>query len=87
MKQEAAQKLVDWQCQEAFLVFVSGVPPAERNFVILEANETTIGDCHAMGVSAEIAKHVFGSAERGLAIYGPPQSEQLMDEALKQPGL
>ena len=87
VKQETAQELIDWQCQEAFLVFVSGIPPAECHFVIPEANETTIGDRDAMGVSAEITKHLFGSAERGLAIYDPPQSEQLMDEALKHPGL
>ena len=46
-----------------------------------------IGDCDAMGVSAEVAKHLLGSAEGRLAIYHPAQGEQLTDEALKEPGL
>ena len=46
-----------------------------------------IGDCDAMGVSAEVAKHLLGSAEGRFAIYHPAQGEQLMDEALKESGL
>ena len=64
-----------------------GIPPAECHLIVLEANETAIGDCHAMSVSAEIAKHQFRPAERGLRIDHPAQSEKLADEAAKQFGL
>jgi hypothetical protein len=87
MQQETTQELIDWECQESFSVLVSGVPPAECNFIILEANETMIGNRDPMRICPEIPKHLFGSAERGLAIYDPAPSEQLTEEAAKHSGL
>ena len=62
-----------WQSQESFLVFVSGVSPAKRNLVIRERDEPVIGNCNPMSVGAEIAKYLFGSAERWLAIDNPAE--------------
>ena len=87
VQQETAQELIDRQSQEAFFVFVSGIPPSECYFSILEANETAIGNCNTMGISAEIAQHLLGPAERRFQIDDPAQGEQLTDETLKQHGL
>jgi hypothetical protein len=87
VQQESAQELIYGQSQEAFLVFVSGVPPPECDFIMFEAHETVIGNRNAMCVRSQIAEHLFGSAERRFAIHNPAQSGQLTDETAKQPGL
>jgi hypothetical protein len=83
VQQETAQELIDRQSEESFLVFMSGVSPAKRNLVVHERDEAVIGDRHPMSVGAEVAKHLFGSAERWLAIDHPAWAEKLADETSK----
>ena len=87
MQQESTQEFVDVQSEESLFVLVSGISPAEGDFVVHEGNEPAIGNRNAMGVSAEIAKHLIGSAERRLAIDHPSQREKLTDQTPEQPGL
>jgi len=39
--------------------------------VVVEGNEAVVGDGDAMGVAAEIAEHVMGTAERWFGIDHP----------------
>ena len=87
MQQEATQELFGRQSEESFLVFIGGVSPAKRDLVILERNEPWIGNGNAMGVSAEIAQHLLGSAERRLAVDYPARRIKLTDQTPKQFGL
>jgi hypothetical protein len=48
---------------EPLLVALSGVSPAEGDVAIGESNQSVVGDGDAVGVGAEIAQHVFWSAE------------------------
>ena len=66
---------------------MSGVSPAKRDLVIQEGNEPAIGNRNAMGVSAEIAQHLIGAAERWLAIDHPSRRMKLTDQVPKQFGL
>ena len=66
---------------------MSGVSPAKRDLVIQERDETVIGNRNAMGVSAEIAQHLLGTAERRLAVDHPSRRMKLTDQAPKQSGL
>jgi len=75
------------QSQESLFVLVSGISPAEGDFVVHEGNEPAIGNRNAMGVSAEIAKHLIWSSERRLAVDHPSQREKLTDQTPEQPGL
>ena len=68
MQQKATQELIDVQSQKSLLILVSGVAPAERHRVLDEGNEPVIGNCNAMGVGAEITKHLIESAERWFAV-------------------
>jgi hypothetical protein len=86
VQQETAEELLDRQSEESFPVFVSGVSPAKRNPVIGERDEAVIGDCDPMSVCAEIAKHLFGPAERWFAVDHPAWGVQLTDEVSKQFG-
>src|SRR5271163_3088248 len=76
VEQEAAQELVDRQRQEALLVGVGGVPPAEGDVALLEDDESAVGDGDAVGVATEIAQRVFRSAEGRLGINDPVVAEQ-----------
>jgi hypothetical protein len=87
VQQETTQELIDRQSEESFPVFMGGISPAKRNLVIGERDEASIGDSNAMSVGTEVAKHLFGSAERWFAIDNPAWNEELADETAKQFGL
>jgi len=87
MQQEATQEFVDMQSQESLLVFVSGVAPAERHLVLYAGNEPAVGNRNAMGIGAEVTKHLIGSAERGFAVDHPVRRVKLADQTSEQPGL
>src|SRR5580692_7811791 len=76
MEQEAAQELMDWQSHEPFLVAVRGIAPAEGDVAIGESNQPGVGDGDAMGVGAEIAQHMFGTAEGRFGVNDPVVAEQ-----------
>jgi len=83
VKQETAEKLIRRKGHEALLVVVSRVSEAERDLVIVEGDQAVVRDGDAMGVSAEVAEHLVGSAERRLAIDHPVMAEELTEKALK----
>ena len=76
VQQEAAQELVDGQGHESFLVAVSRVAPAKGDVVALQRDQSVVGNRHAMGVGAEIAQGVLGSAEGTLGIDDPVVTEE-----------
>ena len=63
VQQEAAEELVSRQAHDALPVVVRGVSPAEADLAICEGDQPAVRDADAMGVSAEIAERVLGSAE------------------------
>ena len=87
MQQKTAQKLLGRQRQQPLFVSVCGISPAECDLLILHGDEAPIRDCYPVGIRAQIAKDLLGSAESRLRINHPAQGEQLTDEALKQAGL
>src|SRR5579859_2481847 len=76
MEQEPAQKLVDGKRHQTFLVFVNGIAPTESNAAIVEGDEAVVGDSHAMGVLAEIAKRMLRTAEGTFCVHHPWGAEQ-----------
>jgi len=76
VQQEAAQELVDRQMHQTLFVAVRGVPPAEGDLAVRERDEPAVGDADAVGVGAEIAQGMFGSAEGTLGVDDPVVPEQ-----------
>jgi hypothetical protein len=76
MKQEATQKLVDWQSHDPLLIVVSGISPSESNAAVSEGQQSVVGDGDAMSVGTEIAQHVFRTTEGRLGIDDPVLAEQ-----------
>jgi hypothetical protein len=75
-QQEAAEELVSRQAHDALPVVVRGVSPAEADLDICEGDQPAVRDADAMGVSAEIAERVLGSAEGTLGVDDPVVTEQ-----------
>lgn len=83
MQQESAQELFDRQSQQALLIFMGRIAPAEGNLPMLEGEEAVMRNGHPMGVRTEIPQHLFRAAERSFAIGDPAAGEELVDEASK----
>jgi hypothetical protein len=76
MQQESAQKFIHTQCQEAFLVLMGGVAPAERDHAVGERNEAAVGDRHAMSVLAKITERVLRPSQGAFGVNHPLGAEQ-----------
>jgi hypothetical protein len=63
MQQETAQELVCRQAHQLLLVAVCGVTPTEADVVIVQRNESVVGDRDAMRVGAEMAQDVLRTSE------------------------
>lgn len=71
MQQEAANELVRVERHHLRLAAVAIILPAEGDAIVLHAGQPGIGDRDAMGVAAEIGKHLFWTSERRLGIDDP----------------
>ena len=76
MEQKSAQELLDSQSQEPLLVALGGVAPAEGHVAVGESDQPAVGDGDAMGVSTQIAQHIFRSSEGPLGVDHPIVAEQ-----------
>ena len=59
------------------------VSPGERNFSVLERNQTMVGYGHSMGVTAEIFENLLRTAEWGLAVDDPVVVVEIANEVVK----
>ena len=55
---------------------MGGVAPAEGDVAVGKSNQPAVGNGDAMSISAEIAQHVFGPAERPFGVDDPVVTEQ-----------
>ena len=80
VQKEAPQELGGSKCHLALLAAVGVILPAKGDALLVEGQQAMIGNGHAMGVAAEIAQHLHGSAEGGLSIDDPVMSVLAADE-------
>jgi len=76
MQQESAEELVDREAHDALLVAVRGVSPAEADLAVGQGDQPAVGDADAVGVCAEVAQGVLGSAEGTLGVDDPVVTEE-----------
>src|SRR5262249_45578686 len=60
VQQEASDKLVGAQPHDLGTMVVGIILPVERDLAILQREQAGIGNSHAVGIAAEIAKHLLG---------------------------
>jgi len=71
VEQEAAEKLLHVEGHEPFRVASCAVVPAKGHAVVVEGEESVVGNGHAVGVAAEIAQHLPGPGEGRFAVDDP----------------
>ena len=71
VQQESANELFGGNGHRSLLVAVSVIPPTERDVVAIKGEQSMIGDGDAMRVTAEIAQHLFGTAEGRFGVDNP----------------
>ena len=86
--EEAADELIDCEYHDLlpFALLGAVVLPFECHAGIVDRDQATVGDCHAVGVARQIGKHGFGSTEWLLAVddpFGSAQRCQIRCERLR----
>ena len=79
--QESAEKLFCGNSHDLLLAAVGIILPSERHSIILEANESMVGDRDAVGIAREIMQNMFGAAEGWLGVDDPVLSEELSQKS------
>ncbi len=63
------------------------VLPTEGDLIIVEGDETMVGDGNAVSVASQVVEDMFCTGKRRLGVDDPPLSEELIDEAAEAIGL
>ena len=63
------------------------VLPTEGDLIIVEGDETMVGDGNAVSVASQVVEDMVCPAERRLGVDDPLLTEELMDEAVEAIGL
>ena len=73
VKKKAPDEFVGSQTHDllALMPMVTIVFPSEGDMIVVDVNDTAVGDGDPMGVATEIGEHLVGPAERRLAIDDP----------------
>src|SRR3954467_15436031 len=66
---------------------MGGIAPTKRDLVIDRGDQPVIGNGYAVGVGAQVAKHLLGSAKGWFAINHPIQPMELANQRLKEFGM
>lgn len=66
--QESAQELICGDGHDLLLAAVRKVFPAKRDSIILERNQSMVGDGDAVRIASEIVQNMLGTAEGWLGI-------------------
>ena len=74
-EEEAAQELIDRESHQLLFVVVSGVAPAKGDLSFGKREQAMIGDGYAMGVAAQILKHILRAAEGWFRVHHPVLTE------------
>ena len=76
MQEEAAQELIDRQSHQFLLIVVRRIAPTKGDVAVGQRYQSMVGDGDAVGVTAEILKHILGAAEGWFRVDDPVFSKQ-----------
>src|SRR5579864_1653344 len=84
MQEEAAEEVHSVEGHDALLAAVGIIAPEEADALPVECGDAVVRDGHAMGVAAEVAQHMLGSAEGRLGMDVPVLFAELRDQLLER---
>jgi hypothetical protein len=68
VEQETAEELGNVEGHQSVAVAARPVSPAKGHAVVVEGDESAVGDGDAVGVAAEVAQHLLGAGEGRFAV-------------------
>ena len=71
VEQEAADEFVGIEGHGLFSVLIFSVPVTEGDFSVVGRENSIIGECHAVGITAEVIQDMGGRSERFFGIDDP----------------
>ncbi len=83
MQEEAAEEVDCVEGHDLLLAAVGIIAPAEADAIPVEGGDAVVRDGHAVGVAAEVAQHMFGSAEGKVGVDVPSLVAELVDQLLE----
>ncbi|HUC30433.1 MAG TPA: hypothetical protein VMR80_12635 [Candidatus Acidoferrum sp.] len=83
MDQESSQELICGDRHDLLLTAVRVVFPAKRDSIILERNQSMVGDGDAVRIASEIVQNMLGTAEGWLGVDDPVLMEELSEKLAK----
>jgi hypothetical protein len=83
VNQESAQELLCGDRHDLLLAAVRIVFPAKRDPIILERNQSMVGDGDAVRIASEIVQNMLGTAEGWLGIDDPVLAKELSEKSSK----
>lgn len=87
MQEEPSDELHRVERRLLNLIAVLRISPTEAHSAILQAEQSSIGNRHSMGVSRQVPQHLLWSAERGFDIDHPFLLLQRRQKILKTEGV
>ena len=85
--QESAQKLICGDRHDLLLAAVRIVFPEKRDPIILERNQSMVGDGDAVRIAGEIVQNMFRTSEGWLGVDHPVFAEEESQERVESAGL
>ena len=71
VEQEAADEFVGIEGHGLFSVLIFSVPVTEGDFSVVGRENPIIGECHAVGIAAEVVEDMDGRSERVFGMDDP----------------
>ena len=81
VQEEATDELVSIERHDLRPAVMAIIPPAERDAIVVHADQPGIGDGDAMGIAAEIGQHLLWPTERRLGIDDPFEATDFGEHA------
>jgi len=83
MQKKAAEEVHGVEGHDLLLAAVGIVAPEKTDALPVEGGDAVVGDGHAMGVTAEVAQNMFGSAEGRLGVNVPALFVEFLEQLLE----
>ncbi len=83
VEKETADKLHGIEGHNLEALAVLRVPPPEADTILRQAQQSAVGDGHAVGITSQILEHVLGPVHGWLGIYDPLGLAELIEPGMK----
>jgi hypothetical protein len=81
--EKPAQKLMGRNGHDLLLAAMRIVFPAKRDSIIVEGNQSMVGDGDAVRIASKVVQNMLGTAEGRLGINDPALLEELSEKLAK----